>query len=78
MCVLRADYMIDQPTSTLKLVEYNTIASSFGCLSNKVHRMHKYINNKYGEDLEFNYGMTSDYESQIVQDDQELSVLPWH
>jgi hypothetical protein len=28
--------MIDTPTNTPKLVEYNTIASSFGILSEKV------------------------------------------
>jgi len=36
MCVLRCDFMIDQPTNSVKLVEYNTIASSFGILSQKV------------------------------------------
>ena len=36
MCVLRCDFMIDQPTNSVKLVEYNTIASSFGVLSQKV------------------------------------------
>jgi hypothetical protein len=33
MCILRTDYMIDVPTNKLKLVEYNTIASGAGCLS---------------------------------------------
>ena len=41
--------MIDKPTHTMKLVEYNTIASSFGCLSNKVSNMHRYVLEKYGE-----------------------------
>jgi len=36
MCIARTDYMIDVPTDKLKLVEYNTIASSFGPLSEKV------------------------------------------
>ena len=33
MCVLRCDFMIDWPCDKPKLVEYNTIASSFGVLS---------------------------------------------
>ena len=33
MCVLRNDYMINLPTNDAKMVEYNTIASSFGILS---------------------------------------------
>ena len=49
--------MIDQPTHSIKLVEYNTIASSFGCLSNKVHQMHSYILGKYGDRLSLNYGV---------------------
>ena len=32
LCILRSDYMADKVTKDLKLVEYNTIASSFGCL----------------------------------------------
>lgn len=46
LCILRSDYMIDQPKKSeglqldqqlqLKLVEYNTIASSLGCLSQNV------------------------------------------
>lgn len=30
--ILRNDYMVDKPTHSLKLVEYNTIAVSFSCL----------------------------------------------
>ena len=55
--ILRSDYMIDQPTHTIKLVEYNTIASSFGCLSNKVREMHSYVLSKYGDQLALNYGI---------------------
>ena len=47
MCVLRNDYMIDVPSNQAKLVEYNTIASSFGILSQKVGEMQKYIKDKY-------------------------------
>lgn len=55
--ILRSDYMIDQPTHSIKLVEYNTIASSFGCLSQKVREMHRYVLAKYGSDLALNYGL---------------------
>ena len=55
MCILRSDYMIDQPTRELKLVEYNTIASSFGCLSQKVRNLHHYLADKYAPELKFNY-----------------------
>lgn len=39
MCILRSDYMLDVLTRSAKLVEYNTIACSFGCLSQKVREM---------------------------------------
>ena len=55
--ILRSDYMIDQPTHSIKLVEYNTIASSFGCLSNKVREMHSYVLQKYQDRLPLNYGL---------------------
>ena len=55
--ILRSDYMFDQPTNSIKLVEYNTIACSFGCLSKKVKDMQNYIFNKYGDKLPFNYGL---------------------
>ena len=55
MCILRSDYMYDMPTQTIKLVEYNTIASSFGCLSQKVKYMHEYVRAKYEDNLNFNY-----------------------
>ena len=47
MCILRSDYMVDIPTDTLKLVEYNTIASSFGPLSQKVGEMQSYVAKKH-------------------------------
>lgn len=49
--------MIDQPTRELKLVEYNTIASSFGCLSQKVRNLHHYLADKYAPELKFNYNL---------------------
>ena len=47
MCVLRCDFMIDWPNDQPKLVEYNTIASSFGVLSQRVVQVQKYIKDKY-------------------------------
>ena len=55
MCVLRCDFMIDWPTDSVKLVEYNTIASSFGILSQKVKQVQSYIKQKYGDQLTYNY-----------------------
>lgn len=43
MCILRNDFMIDVPSNSVKLVEYNTIASSFGILSERVETLQKYI-----------------------------------
>ncbi|KAF5838969.1 eukaryotic glutathione synthase, partial [Dunaliella salina] len=39
----RTDYMLDTPSEGFLQVELNTIASSFGCLSSQVTRMHHYI-----------------------------------
>ena len=64
--------MIDQPTHQMKLVEYNTIASSFGCLSSKVSHMHKYILQKYGSDVNFNYDH-SDLYMKHLRADEEMS-----
>ena len=47
MCVLRCDFMIDWPCDKPKLVEYNTIASSFGVLSQRVEQAQLYIRDKY-------------------------------
>ena len=55
MCVLRADYMLDQFSREFKLVEYNTIACSFGCLSQKVKNLQEYIVDKYKQVLKLNY-----------------------
>ena len=55
MCILRNDFMIDQPNNDVKLVEYNTIASSFGVLSTKVVEMQRYIRGKYGKIVKYNY-----------------------
>jgi len=55
MCILRSDYMMDNITRSLKLVEYNTIACSFGCLSQKVKDLQNYICHKYCKELTINY-----------------------
>lgn len=55
MCVLRCDFMIDWPSDSVKLVEYNTIASSFGILSQKVKLVQEYIKQKYSDELKYNY-----------------------
>ncbi|CDW80919.1 glutathione synthetase [Stylonychia lemnae] len=54
-CILRSDYMIDSVTDSLKLVEYNTVASSFGCLCQKVTEVQNLVRNKYADSLSFNY-----------------------
>jgi hypothetical protein len=36
ICNMRSDYMIDVTSNQLKMVEYNTVASSMGCLCNGV------------------------------------------
>lgn len=43
----------------MKLVEYNTIACSFGCLSQKVRELQDYICDKYSSEMKFNYKMPS-------------------
>ena len=74
--------MIDKPTHSIKLVEYNTIASSFGCLSNKVREMHSYIIEKYGKELSLNYGAESSRESgqyaRYIKQDEEMKSKPMH
>ncbi|KAK3257568.1 hypothetical protein CYMTET_33350, partial [Cymbomonas tetramitiformis] len=46
--ILRSDYMVDAPTGALLQVELNTIASSFGCLSTLVSRMHRSLVKQLG------------------------------
>lgn len=40
--LLRSDYMVDQGTD-LKIIEWNTIASSIGPLCDRLKGMHKYL-----------------------------------
>ena len=47
--------MIDQPSNSIKLVEYNTIASSFGILSQKVGVLQNHIKVKYGDQIDYKY-----------------------
>ena len=47
--------MIDQPSNSIKLVEYNTIASSFGILAQKVGILQDYIKEKYGDQINYKY-----------------------
>ena len=53
MCVLRNDYMVDIPSNTVKLVEYNTIAAGMGILCQKVKQVQEYVSHKY--ELTYNY-----------------------
>ena len=63
-------------------MEYNTIASSFGCLSDKVHQMHSYVIGKYGDSLPYNYGVehsqTSEQYQKYLKADDSMSGLPIH
>jgi glutathione synthetase len=43
----RSDYMLDRGVSLLQ-VEINTIAASFGCLSSRVSRLHRYLLERHG------------------------------
>jgi glutathione synthase len=47
--------MIDVLTNKIKLVEYNTIASSFGPLSQTVSIIQDYVYNKYFSEADMNY-----------------------
>ena len=48
LAVNRSDYMLHGPSSSLLQVELNTIASSFGCLSTLVGRMHRHLLDRAG------------------------------
>lgn len=45
----RSDYMLDEPTGKMLQIELNTIASSFGCLSTYVSRLHEYLLERFPE-----------------------------
>jgi len=65
--------MIDQPNNDVKLVEYNTIASSFGILTQKVGIMQQYIRDKYGDEIKQNYQYIEKKEGLSEEDQQILS-----
>jgi len=48
LLISRSDYMLHAPTSAMLQVELNTIASSFGCLSSLVSKLHRYILGRAG------------------------------
>jgi len=45
--IVRSDYMLDCMQKKLQMVEYNTIASSFGVLSDKLNSLQRYMYKKY-------------------------------
>ena len=47
--IIRSDYMIDCHKQRLSMIEYNTIASSFGVLSDKLNDLQRYLFKKYPE-----------------------------
>lgn len=47
--------MLDAPTNALKLVEYNTIASSLSSHCQRVREVQAYILDKYADKLTLNY-----------------------
>jgi hypothetical protein len=47
--------MLDAPTDALKLVEYNTIASSLSSHCQRVREVQSYILDKYSDKLSLNY-----------------------
>lgn len=50
--ILRSDYMHDKETNAPKLIEVNTIASSFGPLSWGINELHKHLINQYEMDVD--------------------------
>jgi hypothetical protein len=50
---LRSDYMIDMNSWQLKMVEYNTVASSMGCLWNAVKGIQAYLHEKYESEMPY-------------------------
>jgi hypothetical protein len=61
--------MINVPTSDAKMVEYNTIASSFGILSQKVGDMQHYIKCKYSHLAKQKYEKLNPSESTYAADE---------
>ena len=60
-------------------MEYNTIAASFLCLSDKVADIHKYVIDKYGDQLSLNYTLRAKEDlHSFVRQDEDLGGLPIH
>ena len=51
--VLRTDYMVDRESQELKMVEYNTVATSLGCLCQRVREIQDIILKKYNPPLNY-------------------------
>lgn len=47
--IIRSDYMLDSVKQKLLMVEYNTIASSFGVLSDRLNNLQQHLYKKYPE-----------------------------
>lgn len=47
--------MVDVETESLKMVEFNTIAASFGNLSERIRKSQVDLMEKYSNDFQFNY-----------------------
>mmetsp|Transcript_30150 Transcript_30150/g.37164 ORF Transcript_30150/g.37164 Transcript_30150/m.37164 type:complete len:494 (+) Transcript_30150:133-1614(+) len=69
----RSDYMLDDlgdDKFALLQVELNTIASSFGCLSARVAKMHKFLLSRFAQDLPSlrqRYGLSAESETAASQ-----------
>ena len=76
--ILRNDFMIDEPTRKIKLVEYNTVAVGFLCLSEGVKQMQRYVVEKYGDLLPLNYGVKNDapLHEMYLSQEPDLADLP--
>ena len=55
MVILRNDYMINQPSNSLELIEYNTIAAGMGPLNTKVKSVQEYVESAYLQSCPLNY-----------------------
>jgi len=77
--VIRVDFMIHQPTHSLKLVEYNTVATGFVFMGGQTAALHSYVLDKYGDELPLNYDMRCKRtHSSALLDDPEMCKLPFH
>mmetsp|Transcript_1847 Transcript_1847/g.2622 ORF Transcript_1847/g.2622 Transcript_1847/m.2622 type:complete len:156 (+) Transcript_1847:258-725(+) len=77
--ILRNDFMIDQPSHSLKLVEYNTIATGFVCLGSRTAKIHQYILDKYGDELPLNYSLCCKNTGlSALLEDPDVCALPFH